>query len=146
MHRTLPAHRNANQDRFQLEQTVQRLQASLALSPEQTASLPSPQARLRELEHENEQLRLEIAELRRQVLCGPSSSIDMRPGTANGSRHSPRSSSSAEYNDSYDGRIANGLGNKRKRSSHDDPNFVPRVSRSPSAHIDINISCLLDTY
>ena len=53
--------------RAQLEQTVTKLQSVLALSPEQVAAIPPPLMRIRELETENELLRREVEELRRQL-------------------------------------------------------------------------------
>ncbi|KAH9929098.1 uncharacterized protein BXZ73DRAFT_102252 [Epithele typhae] len=61
----------------QLEQTVTKLQSVLALSPEQVAAIPPPLIRIRELEQENELLRREVDELRRQldVKGGPAGAL-----------------------------------------------------------------------
>ncbi|KAF8624734.1 hypothetical protein AX17_007065 [Amanita inopinata Kibby_2008] len=51
----------------QLEQTVTKLQTALGLSPDQVAVLPSPLAKIRELEQENVRLQKENEELRRML-------------------------------------------------------------------------------
>ncbi|KAF8727149.1 hypothetical protein AX14_004738 [Amanita brunnescens Koide BX004] len=51
----------------QLEQTVTKLQTALGLTPDQVAVLPSPLAKIRELEQENARLQKENEELRRML-------------------------------------------------------------------------------
>ncbi|PFH47599.1 hypothetical protein AMATHDRAFT_77129 [Amanita thiersii Skay4041] len=51
----------------QLEQTVTKLQTALGLSPDQVAVLPSPLAKIRELEQDNGRLQKENEELRRML-------------------------------------------------------------------------------
>ncbi|KIL66655.1 hypothetical protein M378DRAFT_185949 [Amanita muscaria Koide BX008] len=51
----------------QLEQTVTKLQTALGLTPDQVAVLPSPLAKIRDLEQENARLQKENEDLRRMV-------------------------------------------------------------------------------
>ncbi|KAF8622396.1 hypothetical protein AX15_007048 [Amanita polypyramis BW_CC] len=51
----------------QLEQTVTKLQTALGLSPDQVAVLPSPLAKIRELEQENARIHKENEDLRRML-------------------------------------------------------------------------------
>ncbi|KZV75693.1 hypothetical protein PENSPDRAFT_680910 [Peniophora sp. CONT] len=85
----------------QLEQTVTKLQTALALSPDQVAALPPPSARIRQLEHENQALRAELDDVRRQL--------------------SIAAQSSGRYIDEYPK-----LGNKRRRSSLEDAGYIVR--------------------
>lgn len=51
----------------QLEQTVTKLQTALGLTPDQVAVLPSPLAKIRDLEQENARLQKENDDLRRMI-------------------------------------------------------------------------------
>jgi len=61
----------------QLEQTVTKLQTALGLTPDQFAVLPSPLAKIRDLEQENARLQKENDELRRMITEGRAMPVDM---------------------------------------------------------------------
>jgi len=115
---------------LQLEETVARLQAAMSLNTDQSSHLPSSQTRVKELERENQRLRSEIEDLRRQLAESPQST------SIRGLLESPRSISSEEPRASRRGGITSsparhahstlpaldlgGSGSKRKRSMHED--------------------------
>jgi hypothetical protein len=96
----------------QLEQTVTKLQMALGFTPEQVAALPSPLARIRELEQENTHLLRENDDLHRMLADSGGKSLPLEIHHRN---------SFMSFNDSHP---SSHTGSSHTGSSHSGPSSI----------------------